>query len=223
MNMVRNMVQHYTGGFYHMNIIFRGSLLISLVLMLFIASCATTRTLHVWKDEGQTQRLGKTLVIAIAELERMRDHAENMLAWRLRDQGIDASASNKVIPQLGAKPDRAAIAAKVKELGFENVVVIRPVSKNEYSQLIPGGVYIVPVSYYSGWNSFYIDSYAFVEYPGSAYDVEFFTMVTNIYDVRSEKLVWSYLSKTKVEGSREGAINPFIETIIKQLDNSKLF
>jgi hypothetical protein len=206
-----------------MNMLLRKGFFIGLVIMLFTASCATTKTLQVWKDEGQSQKLGKTMIFAVADMERMRDHAENMLAWRLRDKGIDASASNKVIPQLGAKPDRETIAAKVRELGVQNVVVIRPVSKSEYSELVPGGLYIVPVSYYSGWNSFYADSYAFVAFPGSAYDAEFFTMVTNIYDVSSEKLVWSYLSKTKVETSREGAVNPFIETIIKQLENSKLF
>ena len=214
----------YRGGVIEMNILLRKSFLIGLVVMLFTASCATTKTntLHVWKDEGQSQKLGKTMIFAVAELERMRDHMENMLAWRLRDKGIDASASNKIIPELGAKPDREAIAAKVKGLGVENVVVVRAVSKDEYSQLVPSEAYLVPMSYYAGWNSFYADSYAFVAFPGSAYDVEFFTMVTNIYDVRSEKLVWSYLSKTKVETSREGALNPFIETIIKQLESSKL-
>ena len=205
-----------------MNILLRKGFLIGLAILMVTAACATTKTLHVWKDEGQNQKLGKTMVFAVAELDRMRDHAENMLAWRLRDRGIDASASNKVIPQLGAKPDREALVAKVRELGISNVVVIRAVTKNEYSELTPSGVYFVPTSYYSGWNSFYAESYSTVVLPGSAYDAEFFTMVTNIYDVRSEKLVWSYLSKTKVETSREGAINPFIETIIKQLENSKL-
>ena len=45
---------------------------------------------------------------------------------------------------------------------------------------------------------------------------------THIYDVSSEKLIWAYLSGTKVEISRQGAINPFIETVIKQLESSKL-
>ncbi|MBI5632785.1 MAG: hypothetical protein HZA15_04840 [Nitrospirae bacterium] len=205
-----------------MNVLLQKSFLIGLALTLFTTSCASTKTLHVWKDEKHTQKLGKTLVIAVAELDRMRDHAENMLAWRLSDLGIEAIASNKVIPQLGSKSAREAIAAKVKELGVQNVVVIRAVSKDEYSQLVPGGVYLVPVSYYSGWNSFYADSFSVVAVPGRAYDAEFFTMVTNIYDVRSETLVWSYLSRTKVEMSREGAINPFIETIITQLERGKL-
>ena len=205
-----------------MKAFFRIVFLISFMVMLFTASCATTKTLNVWKDEEHGQKLGKTLVIAVTELDFMRNHFENVLALRLGDSGIDAVPSNKVIPQLGATPDREAIAAKVRELGVENILIARTVSKAEYSELIPGGDYLVPAGYYSGWNSFYADSFSMAAVPGTAYDAEFFTMVTNIYDVRTEKLIWSYLSRTKVETSRQGAINPFIETIIKQLEISKL-
>jgi hypothetical protein len=40
--------------------------------------------------------------------------------------------------------------------------------------------------------------------------------------VSSEKLIWTYLSQVKVENSREGAINPFIDILMKQLEASKL-
>ncbi len=205
-----------------MNVFLWKGFLISLLVMLCTASCASTKTLHVWKDEGYRQKLGKTLVIAVAEVDFMRNHFENVLAWRLSDRGIDAIASNKVIPQLGAKLDRETIVAKVRELGVEDVVIARVVSKDEYSRLLPGGDYLVPESYYSGWDSFYDNSFSTVSIPGAAYDAEFFTMVTNIYDVHSEKLIWSYLSRVKVETSRQGAINPFIATIMKQLESSKL-
>jgi hypothetical protein len=205
-----------------MNVHLRKGLLVGLMVTLLTASCATTKTLYVWQDEGYRQKLGKTLVVVVAELEFMRNHFENVLALRLGDRGIEAIPSNKVIPELGAKPGREVIAAKVRELGVQNVLVVRAVSKDEYSQLTPGGVYFVPEAYNSGWYPFYSDAYAFVAISGSAYDAEYFTLVTNIYAVSSEKLVWSYLSRTKVETSREGAINPFIETIMKQLENSKL-
>jgi hypothetical protein len=205
-----------------MKMVSRKSFFIGMAIMLLAASCATTRSLHVWKDEAQTQKLGKTMIFAVADLDTMRTHTENMLAWRLRDKGIDATASNKLMPKLGSKPDRAAITAKVRELGYANVVVIRPVSKVEYSQLVPSGVYLVSTTYSEGYGTFYAESFTLAEYPGSAYDVEFFTMSTNIYDVSSEKLIWSYLSKTKVEGSREKEVNPFIETIIKKLGDSNL-
>jgi len=205
-----------------MNLFLRKGFLIGLMVMLITSSCASTKTLNVWQDEEHRQKLGKTLVIAIAELDFMRNHFENVLALSLGERGIDAMASNKAVPELGAKPDRTALSAKVREMGFDNVVVARVVTKDEYSRLIPGGVYFVPTSYYAGWDTFYADSFSMVSVPGSSYDAEFFTMVTNIYDVRSEKLIWSYLAKVKVETSRQGAINPFIETIMKQLESSKL-
>ena len=200
----------------------RHSFFISLVLIAFTTSCSTTKTLHVWKDEEYNQRLRKVLVIAVSELDFMRNHFENVLAENLASRGVEAVACNKVLPQSGAKLDREAIAAKVRELGIESVLVARPVNKEEVSKLYPGGVLVVPADYYHGWYGFYSDSIAFVSVPGRAYDAEYFTLVTNIYDVSSEKLIWTYLAQVKVEDSRQAAINPFIATIIKQLEASKL-
>jgi len=189
--------------------------------MAFTASCATTKTLHTWKDEGYNQRLRKVLVISVSEVDFMRNHFENVLAENLASRGVEALAGNKVFPQ-SAKLDRESIAAKVRELGIESVLVARRVDKGEVSKLYPGGVFVVPADYYHGWYGFYSDSIAFVSVPGRAYDAEYFTLVTNIYDVSSDKLIWTYLAQVKVEESREGAINPFIATIMKQLEASKL-
>jgi hypothetical protein len=195
---------------------------IGFVFLVLTASCAPTKTLHVWKDDQYNQRLQKVLIIAVTEQEYMRDHFENVLAENLESQGIAAVASNKVFLQPGAKIDREAIVAKVKELGIGNVLVARSVSKKEVSQLTPGGLYFVPTNYYSGYYGFYDDSFFAVSVPGTAYDAEFFNIVTNVYDARSEKLIWSYLSQVKVEGSKQGAINPFITVLMKRLEESKL-
>ena len=193
---------------------------IGFVFLAVAASCAPTKTLHVWKDDQYNQRLKKVLIIAVTEQEYMRDHFENVLAENLESRGIAAVASNKVFPQPGAKIDREAIVAKVKELGIGSVLVARPVSKKEVSQLTPGGLYFVPTNYYSSYYGFYNES--FLAVPGATYDAEYFNIVTNVYDVRSEKLIWSYLSQVKVEGSKQGAINPFITILVKQLEEGKL-
>jgi len=196
--------------------------MIGLVLLILTASCASTKTLHVWKDDTYRQQLHKVLIIAITEQEYMREHFENVLAENLEARGIAAIPSSKIFPQPGAKLNREVIVAKVKELGVGNVLVSRSVSKKEVSQLTPGGIYFVPTDYYSDWYGFYSDSFVAVTIPGSAYDAEYFNIVTNVYDARSEKLIWSYLSQVKVEGSREGAINPFIDVLMKQLQDNKL-
>jgi hypothetical protein len=196
--------------------------IIGLAFLALMTSCAPTKTLHVWKDGQYNQRLQKVLIIAVTEQEYMRDHFENVLAENLEARGIAAIPSNKIFPQPGAKLDREAIAAKVREMGIGNVLVGRSVSKKEVSQLIPGGTYFVPVDYYNDWYGFYTDSFVAVTVPGAAYDAEYFNIVTNVYDARSEKLFWSYLAQVKVEGSKQGAINPFIDVLIKQLQDGKL-
>lgn len=83
-----------------MNISWRRVLCIGAMILLLTAACASMRTLHVWKDPAYSQKLGKTLILFVAENEYIRNHFENVLAARLGDSGIDASPSNKVIPHL---------------------------------------------------------------------------------------------------------------------------
>jgi hypothetical protein len=199
------------------------SVLITLALTAVMTSCASIKTESVWKDEARAQRLQKVLVIAVAELDFVQKHFENVLSERLSSRGVDAVPANKVISGSTAKLDRDAIVAKVRELGAGSVLVARVVSKEEAEQLLPGGVYAVPASYYSsGYYGFYSGGSVFVPISGTAYDSETFRMVTNIYDASSEKLVWSSLISVKVEGAREAAINPFIDVLVKRMEGSKI-
>lgn len=192
------------------------------MLLAVMTACASTKTLHVWKDDQYRQQLHKVLVIGVTEQDYMRSHFENVLAENLHSRGIEAVPSNKVLPQSSAKIDREAVVSKVRELGIETVLVSRSVSQKEVSQLTPGGLYFVPTDYHRGWYGFYSDSFFAVATYGSAYDADYFNIVTNVYDVRGDKLVWSYLSRVKVEGPREGAINPFLDVLMKQLKENGL-
>jgi hypothetical protein len=205
-----------------MKTLLRYFLCVVLALALFTTSCGSIKTLHVWKDDTYQQRLQKVLVIAVAEQDFMQKHFENVLSESLASRGIEATPGNKVFPQTKGKLDREAILAKVKELGFSSVLVARSVNKKEVSELAHGQIYFVPTSFQQDWYGFYADSLDVVAISGRQYDAEYFTLVTNVYDVTSEKLIWSYLSEVKVENSREGALNPFIDRLIKQLEDSKL-
>jgi len=195
---------------------------IGLVFVTLTTSCSSMKTRYVWKDDTYHQPLRKVLVIAVAELDFMRNHFENVLSQSLAARGIEAIPGNKVFPQTEGKLDRQAVLAKVRELGIESVLVIRTVSKKEVSEFRPGGIYVVPTNFYQDWYGFYSDSFIVVTDPGRQYDADYFTLVTNVYDVSGDKLIWSNLSEVKVENSRQGAINPFIDWLMKQLEDSKL-
>ncbi len=205
-----------------MNSFLRKNFLIWLTVMLFIFSCAPKSTLHVWKNEDYSQKLGKTLIIFVTGNDFIRNHFENVLAGRLSDSGVKAFPGNKVMLQLGIRPEREAVVARVRQLGIESVIVARAVSNDEYSRLISGGGYIVPIGYNTGWNSFYADSFSIDMDPRIVYDVEYFAVVTNIYDLRSEILVGSYLSAVAGGTARQEALDLFIEMVLKELARSKL-
>jgi hypothetical protein len=186
-----------------------------------VASCATTRMSHVWKDESFNGKLRNVLVIAVAERPLMRSFIENSFVEQLQARGVTALASSTVMPS-DKKLDKAAIMEAIKGQKVDFVLVTRVASKAEFEKTYEGAVYVVPTDYYAGWHSFYTDSFAVVSVPGFAYDQEIFSLVTNVYDARNEKLIWSAISKTKVEEAKEKVVEPFVETIVKRLAESRL-
>ncbi len=176
----------------------------------------------MWKDENYSQKLGKTLIIFVTGIDYIRNNFENVFAARLSESGVEAFPGNRVLRQLGTRPEREAVVARVRQLGIDNVIVARAVSEDEYSRLVTVSGYIVPMGYNTGWNSFYDDSFSIVTDPRSVYDLDYFAVVTNIYDVRNETLVRSYLSQVAEETSRDEAVNLFIEMVLKELNSSKL-
>ena len=185
-------------------------------------SCAPVKSVNIWKDEAYQRKPQKILIIGIGEQKFMRDFFENNLVQRLRTEGLDATAANKVLPESDKPLPREIVAAKVKELGIDSVLVGRNVSKKEESKLYEGGVYIAPAGFNNGWYPFYYDSLMVFSTPGYAYDADILTIVTNLYDVDTGKLSWSYLSEVRVEGARERAIEHYIDSLMVQLRESRL-
>jgi hypothetical protein len=182
------------------------------------AACSPIKKLEVWKEETYSTHPQKMLLIAIAKRDRTRRQAENVLANQLVKRGLEAIPSYKVLPQ-EEKLDRQAVEAKVRELGFDSVLVARSISQKEITNHQYGGVILGGTAVYSngGWYGYgYGYSY------NREYDSDYFIISTKLYDVDSEMPAWSYLAQIKVDGSRERAINQLIPTIVEQLEASKI-
>jgi hypothetical protein len=192
-----------------------------LCLLLVTAStaCAPIKKLEVWKDENYARHPKKILLIAMAKRENIRRQAENVLANELVKRGVDAIPSYKVLPQSEEKPDRQAVEAIVRDLGFDSVLVAHSISQKEITNHQYGGVVVSGVAVYSdgGWSG-----YAYGFSYNREYDTDYFIVATKLYDVDSEKPAWSYLAQVKVEGSKEKAVNKLIPTIVEQLEASKI-
>jgi hypothetical protein len=191
----------------------------ALLLVTLTASCAPIKNLDVWKEETYAKPLKKVLVIVLAQEKSVREQFENVLANQLSDRGVEVFRGYKVLPDLATKPDRETVVAKVRELGVDSVLVARSISKKEITNHQYGGVFLGGSAVYSngGWYGY---SYGYTY--DKQYDTDYFTISTKLYDVGTEKPVWSYIAQVKVEGSRQGAVNLFVPAVVEQLEASKL-
>ena len=193
-------------------------LFLCLLLITVAAACSPIKKLEVWKEETYSTHPQKMLLIAIAKRDSTRRQAENVLANQLVKRGLEAIPSYKVLPQ-EEKLDRQAVEAKVRELGFDSVLVARSISQKEITNHQYGGVILGGTAVYSngGWHG-----YAYGYTYNREYDSDYFIISTKLYDVDNEMPAWSYLAQIKVEGSRERAINQLIPTIVEQLEASEI-
>ena len=191
-----------------------------LLLVTLTAACAPIKNLEVWKDEAYNQQLQKVLVITLAQQDIIRNQFENVLANQLAKHGVEAIPSHKVLTISAKNPDRDAIVAKVRELGVSSVLVSRSISKKEITNHQYGGVVQGGAAVYDSHAGWYGFSYGYGY--NREYDTDYFTVATRLFDVDSQKPVWSYLSQIKVSGSRQGAVNLLVPTIVTQLEESQL-
>ena len=190
-----------------------------LLLVTVMTACAPIKKLEVWKDVNYSSHPQKILLIAMAKRDNIRRQFENVLANQLVKKGVEAIPSYKVLPQSGEKLDRQAVEAKVRELGFDSVLVGHSISQKEITNHQYGGVIEGGQAVYSngGWHG-----YAYGYSYNREYDTDYFIVATKLYDVDSQTPAWSYLAQVKVEGSKEKAVNQMIPTIIEQLEASKI-
>ena len=80
----------------------------------------------------------------------------------------------------------------------------------------------MPTTYGGGWDGIYYDSFVAVGLPVAQSSVDVLTMQMNVYDLQEGKMIFSAVSNTRVEGAKEKVVQPFVETMVKQLAGVKL-
>jgi hypothetical protein len=191
------------------------------IFLFILTSCATTRLNSVWRDDNYSGKVKRVLVIGVIKRPAVKRFFEDEFVQQLKTRGTDAIEGFTVLPP-DKEEDKDIIASKLKELGVDGVLIVRLVDKKTLETYIPGEVYYehapyAPPLHYREWDSYYSRSYRAVYRPGYTVKNEVVIVETNLYDAVSEKLIWSALSETFVEGSSDDLIRSFIQVIIKDL------
>jgi len=188
---------------------------------LLLISCATTRQVTVWKDDAYQGRLKKILVIGVSEVPLMRNFFETEFVDQLKARGVEGVISNKIIPPEKMR-DKDAVLSAIKGKRIDSLLVTRVVDKRYVDQFYGGGVAFVPTNYNVGWDGIYSDSFTAAPLPVYQYSADIMMLQTNVYDIQTEKLIFSSISKTYIEGAKESVVKPFVEAMVKEMAAANL-
>lgn len=185
-----------------------------------VTACATTQVNAIWKEPSYQARPTRIMVIGVAKNPLNRRLFEDEFVLQLKARGTEAIASYTVLPDR-LQDDQVAIAAKVKELEADTVLVTRLVSKKTVQVYVPGTVYYPP-PYYSTWPDYYGYGYRYIYSPGYIAENEYAVIETNLYETGHDKLVWAASSDTLIKDSDKYLIKSYIGIMVDTMVGSGL-
>ncbi len=75
---------------------------------------------------------------------------------------------------------------------------------------------------YAGYYGFYYSRFSYANDPGYSSTSKTVRLETNLYDVKTEQLIWSGQSKTWSKDSKYQILNDVIKVVIDELQKNKL-
>lgn len=196
------------------------------LLLLGLAQCASTSVMTSWHDPTYASgSLRHPLVVALANRPAVRVKLEDALVSALRNAGVDAAASYRVFPE--AELTQGAIADKLPTTDRDSLLITHlvDVKIENYEVSTPAPSYYP--SYGDRWGSYYAHSYTVVGSPRyqeyETYDVRKYVLRTNLYDAKSEKLVWTVLTQSETPAAFDTTIRKFAGVVVRTAEKDGVF
>ena len=171
----------------------------------------------------------KVFVVGVARNELLRRIYEDSFVADLKKDKVEAEPGYKRIPDPDPKKiDKDAVAAGLRKDGFTHVLVTRLVSVEDRETYHPPSTMTVGVGfggypgYYGGWYPYMSMSYGYVTSPGYTTVNTVVGLETNIYDLETQKLVWTGLTQSWIDTSAEKEIPKVIYAVLWDLRSKKV-
>lgn len=183
-----------------------------------IISCAGTELTQKQVDDAYKGKpVSDILVIAITGNEHNRRSFEKKFVAQLKSVGVDAISSEEAIPMpADLELKKETILNAVNQYENDAVIITHLIGKEEKDVFTRGG------SAHRGFYGFYHSRYSYAHDPGFSSTSTTVRLETNLYDVKTEELIWSGESKTWSKDSKDQIINDVIKAVINNLQKNKL-
>ena len=194
-------------------------------LLIFITAiilgCAGTRfTDTTLSEDFEGQTYSDVLVIGVSHNDKTRRQYEGLFVNRLQVLGAEAVGSADALP---VPPDlvmkKEDILEVVRELTCDGVIITHLSNKKE-EELTS----IMAPADEGAWHRDYRRTHRFVHSDAYVYSETktFLFLKTRLYDVATEKLIWSGTVKAKDVNIQDQMIGGVVETVVNELKANNL-
>jgi hypothetical protein len=162
---------------------------------ILLATCTSTKITSSWREPNKqvsVDKLHKVLVVALFKNETSRHKAEDQMAVYLKGKGI---VSYSYLGSNFDKSNENALREKIRADGFDGAVTMRLVDVDKEKVYNPGNTSLYP-PYFRNFSGYYYRSWSFYSTPGYYSDTKTYTIETNVYSIKEDKIIWSGLTET---------------------------
>jgi hypothetical protein len=187
-----------------------------LIILLVTTSCATTKLSSVWKDSTYTGGvLKKVMVVGLSDNLRNRKMFEEVFTKAFRDNGLEAIPSLSVI-LLAKDLNRDTIKDEAERRGIDAILV------THLSDIKEEEVHYEPLDYEIYFYQYYRKVQQYDYAPQSYTQIKDVQMKSNLYETKTEKLIWSASSETIDPKSVNEVIGSLCKAVLESLRSHML-
>ena len=178
-----------------------------------VTSCSSLKV-QSWTDpEFKGRDIGKTMVLGVNDSDAVRHKDESHFVSQLTALGLEAETNYSVFPK-ASKLTKEEVVQALKRMGADSLIVTTVVSEKDKMR------YDEPSTYHGRYGDFYgyygwTHSYVHDRLYLSNY-IEIH-LETNLYDVESEKLVWSGQKIVTDDHTEDKNIKSVVHAVIREL------
>jgi hypothetical protein len=186
--------------------------LVALTIASLAASCATTDMSSIWTDPAaKGAGLSKIAVVCMTKDPGLRRMAEDTAAAQMT--GAQAIPSYRLLGDSDLK-DREGVKTKLRAAGVSGVLVMRLAGVTERVTPVGGP--------YSTFDGYYDYADAAVYAPRYLETDTIVHVVSNLYDLNQNKLIWSGTSQTFNPASAKEFMTDVSKAVAKSLQKDRL-
>lgn len=178
-----------------------------------------------WKAaEYSPDSIRKIVIVTLNGSVEARRAIENNLAEALGQHGYQAVKGMDILPAVvdaESEQDRAALLEKIQGSEADAILTVALLNEHTEERYVPGTDPYNPVprfGYAPRFWGYYSDRYPVLNTPAYYQEDKIYFLETNLYDAKTEALLWSAQSETYSPGSLSPVSRDFVAMVIGRME-----